>query len=205
MIIVRDVYLEDCYRVAELPRAPRFVMDVGAHIGAFARRVHHRTAKADITCVEANAANFSALQANVGDFARLMSAACTYEAGQVMLLSTVFEGSDNTGGSTIVAADSEAGQRADRALYRPAGIVEKTTLEEIVRQCAWPRIDLLKLDCEGSELNILEHCDLALLRHVVGEYHDRERFLELVRRRFTGWQLRILSDGPMGLFWLWAA
>ncbi len=204
MVIVRDVYLEDCYRVAELPRAPRFVIDVGAHIGAFARRLHHRTARAHVACVEANVANLPALEANVGGFARIIPAACTYEPGEVLLFSTVFEGSDNTGGSTILPAESVAArERAAATAYRPSGNMPKITLEEIVRHCGWPRIDLLKLDCEGSELSILEHCDLGLMRHVVGEYHDRARFLDLIERRFAGWQLRLLSDGPIGLFWLW--
>ncbi len=204
MVIVRDVYLEDCYRVAELPRAPRYVIDVGAHVGAFARRVHHRTARANIVCVEANGANLAALRANVGDFAYVVPAACTYEPGEVLLFSTVFDGSDNTGGSTILPADSSAArERAAAVAYQPVGIVPKITLEEIVRDRGWPRIDLLKLDCEGSELSILEHCDLRLLRHVVGEYHDRARFFDLIERRFAGWELRMLSDGPIGLFWLW--
>jgi FkbM family methyltransferase len=203
MVIVRDVYLEDCYRVAELPRAPRRVIDVGAHVGAFARRVHHRTARAAVVSVEANEANLPALKANVGDFAHVIPAACTYEPGEVLLFSTVFDGSDNTGGSTILPASSEeARQQAAVAAYRPSGSVPKITLEEIVRRCGWPHIDLLKLDCEGSELSILEHCDPSLLRWVVGEYHDRARFFELIERRFAGWQLRLLSDGPIGLFWL---
>src|SRR5205823_10010538 len=66
MVIVRDAYLDDCYRVAELPHAPRYVIDVGAHIGTFALRLRRRTSRANIVCVEANPANRAALEANVG-------------------------------------------------------------------------------------------------------------------------------------------
>jgi FkbM family methyltransferase len=204
MVIVRDVYLDDCYGVGELPRAPRFVVDVGAHIGAFAQRVHRRNERVKIACVEANSANLAALAANVGEFAEIVHAACIYEPGEVRLLSTVFAGTENTGGSTVVSASDDLWNTADGSgRYQRAGSVPKITLEEIVARYGWPRIDLLKLDCEGSELGILESCDLRLLNHVVGEYHDRERFHELMRRRFAAWNLRILRDGPMGLFWLW--
>jgi FkbM family methyltransferase len=207
MVVVRDVYLEDCYGVAELPRAPRFVIDVGAHVGCFARRLRHRTRKAKIVCVEADPANLAALAANVGEFATIVAAACTYEPGDVELRSTVFEGTDNTGGSTIVSVGGGTGATAmpsgaPEGGDREAVLVPKVTLEEIAAKLAWTRIDLLKLDCEGSELSILEHCDLTLLRVVVGEYHDREQFHNLVRRRFADWRLRILREGAIGLFLL---
>jgi FkbM family methyltransferase len=203
MIVVRDVYLEDCYGVAELPRAPRYVVDVGAHLGAFARRLHRRRRKAAIVCVEADPANLAALRANVGDFATIVAAACTYEPGEVELFSTVFDGTQNTGGSTVAPWTNGQCCPPDSNTYCAAGPIPKVTLEEIVARQFWPRIDLLKLDCEGSELSILEHCDLALLRHVVGEYHDAARFHALMQRRFADWHLRILRQGAMGLFWLW--
>ena len=49
------------------------------------------------------------------------------------------------------------------------------TIEEICSKYHFPRIDVLKLDCEGSEFSILENCDLSLLRMVVGEYHHEEQ------------------------------
>jgi FkbM family methyltransferase len=204
MVIVRDVYLEDCYRVSELPRAPRYVVDVGAHIGTFAMRVRRRTALAKIICVEANSANMPALRANVSQFAEIVPAACTYEPGEVGLLSTIFAGTENTGGSTVAPLGSAVWQEQSALdCYRPGGTLPKITLEEIARHYELPRIDLLKLDCEGSELSILEHCDLGPLRHIVGEYHDATRFLDLIRRRFAGWNIRWLREGAIGLFWLW--
>ena len=203
MVIVRDVYLDDCYGVTELPLPPRYVVDVGAHIGTFARRVRRRTGRCRIVCVEANSANLPALEANVGEFAHIVSAACSYEAGEVGLLSTVFPGSDNTGGSTVVPLGGPAWRRkAARPCYRPGCAVPKITLEEIRRRFDLPRIDLLKLDCEGSEFDILEHCDLTGIEQIVGEYHDRERFHRLLERRFGGWPFRLVREGPMGLFFL---
>jgi FkbM family methyltransferase len=206
MVIVRDVYLEDCYGVASLPNAPQFVIDVGAHLGAFTRRVRERTAHAQVACIEANPTNLPALRANAGAFAHLFAAACHYEPGELALFSTVFPGSDNTGGSAVARVGSPTFDRlASDGRYRYAGRVEAVRLEAIAAGLSWPRIDLLKLDCEGSEFEILEHCDLSLLRWIVGEQHDEARFAELMAQRFAGWNVRILRAGTPGLFWLWRA
>jgi FkbM family methyltransferase len=75
-------------------------------------------------------------------------------------------------------------------------------------------IDVLKLDCEGSEYSIIEEttaADWQPIRRVVMEYHpdDPERLRALVARmqgfgfRLTGkWRWRY-SDDLLGMFW-WA-
>ena len=197
MDIVRDVYLDDCYGVGEAPIRPRYAVDVGAHIGSFARRLHQRFPQAKLVCVEANAANVEALRANAGQFARIENSACGYEGRPLRLLSTVYPGTSNTGGSTVVAESAPLPPG-----YHDAGLAPAITLEEIQARQGWPRIDLLKLDCEGSEYSILKNCDLDRVGMIVGEYHGRQRFERLVRDRFSGWNLRILRDGDLGIFWL---
>ena len=209
MTIVRDVYLEDCYGVGQLPRAPRFVIDVGAHIGAFATAVHRRSAKAAIVCVEPHRANLPVLAANVGSFATIVPAAVSYEPGPLRLYSSIVPGSDNTGASCVEPEPdvADAAPRPSRPLPVVCAEPESwqvpgATLEALMRQHNLPRVDLLKLDCEGCELSILEHADLSAVQHIVGEYHDREAFLAIVSSRLADWSLRILKDGPIGLFWL---
>lgn len=205
MVIVRDVHLEDCYRLKELKQCPRYVMDIGAHVGTFARAVRQRSSAAKIACVEANAENLDCLLQNVDRFATVFYGACTYEPGDVTLAGTVYPGTENTGGSRLLTAKAK----------RPSGGFEidgyrieqqtlpKWSLEELVATLEWPRIDLLKLDCEGSEFSILENADLDYLgiSIIVGEYHNEGRFQLLARERFAnGWKLDIMKDGPMGLF-----
>jgi methyltransferase FkbM-like protein len=77
------------------------------------------------------------------------------------------------------------------------------TLEQIIVEQHLDRIDVLKLDCEGSEFSILENTtSLDRVGAIIGEYHGRDRFMELVARRFADWQLRIIRDGDPGTFWL---
>lgn len=187
--IVRDVYVEDCYGVDRIPRQPRFVVDVGAHIGAFARRIERRlAAEGRLVCVEADPANLPALRKNVSDCAQIVAAACTYAPGPIHLRSTVVPGTDNTGGSSI----DKRGQ-----------MVPTVTLEKIIERFQLPWIDVLKLDCEGCELSLLQSATvLDRVRLIVGEWHDRARFLTIIAQRCPGWRLRVLREGPLGLFWL---
>lgn len=203
--IVEDVYLRDCYGVARWPFKPATCVDVGAHVGAFARRLRawsHRTA---IACVEANPGNRDCLQRNaaVNRASVYCPTACTYEPGELGLLSTVFADSQNTGGSTVVRKDSPA-WREPGPDYQRLTTIETITLEAIRQREGWASIESLKLDCEGSELSILEHADLDGLgvRLIVGEWHDRQRFFELVNRKLAAWKLNVLKDGPLGLFLL---
>ena len=77
------------------------------------------------------------------------------------------------------------------------------TLELLMEKHNFDRIDVLKLDCEGSEFSILGRSpSLSRIGLIVGEYHGRERFHQLVRDRFSAWRLRILQDGELGTFWL---
>ncbi len=81
--------------------------------------------------------------------------------------------------------------------------IETVTLEQLAEKYGLERIDFLKLDCEGSEFSILQNTTmLERIGVIVGEYHDRARFLKLVAERFADWALRILKDGELGVFWL---
>ena len=44
---------------------------------------------------------------------------------------------------------------------------------------------------------------LARIGRIIGEHDDRRAFKALVAERLSGWQLRMLSDGDVGTFWLW--
>ncbi len=202
-VIADDVIRDDCYRVDDLPRPIHYVLDIGAHIGAFAVRMRKARPEARICCVEANPENAAALCRNVSGFAAVRIAACTYE-DEVELLSTVWPGTANTGGSFVEPAGSDHWRRLPNAdEYRPAGRVPTVTIESLLDELGWPRIDVLKLDCEGSEFSILAGTrSLDKIGVIVGEYHSEPRFRRLVRARFAPkqWTRDILRPGTPGLF-----
>jgi FkbM family methyltransferase len=214
LVIVKDVAENDCYQVDRFPEPCRVVLDVGAHIGTFAKRIHERHPSARIIAAECCPENLPALHRNVGEFATIVQAAVTYEP-DVALLSGVYPDCETTGGNAVVSRrDLEA--RVERGeLFDSPRPSEKDkhwadfrqlrtiTLEEIFERYELDWIDVLKLDCEGSEFSILgETPSLDRIGLIVGEYHGRERFERLVAERFAGWDLRILKDAEIGTFWL---
>ena len=213
-IIIADVFDSDCYDVEHLPLPREVVIDIGAHIGTFAARWRKRNPNSRIIAVEACPENIAALKANVGHFAEILHSACTYEP-DVALLNTVWPSCANTGGSRVVRADDvrhyrQEAQKEDNRSYlvdeRPLPTI---TLEQIMTRFNLSSIDILKLDCEGSEFSILGKCDSRTLEKIaviLGEYHGRARFEELVVSRFKDWDVQMGITDPYGndggLFWM---
>lgn len=202
--IIQEVYHGNCYELAAEWIPPGgIVVDVGAHIGTFARLVHQLQPTSQIHCVEVHPRNVGPLWANVGEFATIHHAALTYLAEPCLL---GFAGSANTGVSQI--CDPAAWQAMPdnpwvRREPRPASTL---TLEGLLEREQLPHIDVLKLDCEGSEWDILERCGcLDRVGRIVGEYHGPERVLwDIVARRLPAdrWHVRHKRNGEgLGLFW----
>jgi FkbM family methyltransferase len=142
------------------------------------------------------------LKANVGDFAEVIHAACTYEAGPLALLNAVNAASRSTGGSRVVRRE-ELALETDPQYVHDEREMPTVTLEEVMARYDLPRIDVLKLDCEGSEYSILEHGPIDRVGLIVGEYHGFERWEAFRASRFPGWHYTHLScSGEMGNFHL---
>ncbi|MGH7136926.1 MAG: FkbM family methyltransferase, partial [Pirellulales bacterium] len=206
LVIVRDIAEDDSYRIAELDIPGPVVLDVGAHIGVFSRAFKERHPSARVIAVECCPENIAALRRNVDDFAAIVPAALTYER-DVALLNAVYPGCVSTGGSRIVPRseleDGPPGPSSQSEYWSDTRPLATITLEQLMAEHELDRIDVLKLDCEGSEFSILENTtSLAAIGSIIGEYHGRQRFLDLVARKFSDWQLRILRDGDPGTFWL---
>ncbi|MBC8356994.1 MAG: FkbM family methyltransferase [Planctomycetes bacterium] len=214
LVVVQDIAENDSYRIDELPMPGPVIVDVGAHIGCFSQAIHSRNPLARIFAVECCPENLTALRKNVGGFATVIQGALTYEK-DIALLNAVFPNCETTGGSCVVSreqllqASGNAGVGADpkdaatSQYWADSRPMMAVTLEQIIEQHNIDRIDVLKLDCEGSEFSILENStSLDRIDRIVGEYHGKERFHELVQRKFSDWKLRILKDGELGTFWL---
>ena len=195
--VCSEVLTQDCYKLKQFDGDEiRRIIDIGAHIGSFANAAYRRWPDAHITCVEACPENMYLLERNA-PFAEVIQAACTYEDGDVHLLNSVMEGATATGSSIVVSAFMPFSSEVYWNDVRP---LAKVMLEELVGDAT---CDLLKLDCEWSEFSILENAQcLDQVRHIVGEYHDKARWHDLVKRKFSGWHHdTLLSIGEnQGIF-----
>jgi len=218
LVVVQDVAEEDSYRIDEMPMPRPIVVDVGAHIGCFSKRLYERNPLAKIFAVECCPENIPALEKNVGRFATVIQGALTYEP-DVALLNAVYANCVSTGGSELVSR-AELEQRLPPPPPLPLGEgrgegvrigqywadfrpIKTLTLEDLMREQGFDHIDILKLDCEKSEFSILGKTpSLDRIGLIVGEYHGKEEFLQLVADRFSGWHFKILRDGDLGTFWL---
>jgi FkbM family methyltransferase len=206
LTIIDDVCRADCYHVRDLADFPvRTIVDVGAHIGTFARRANKTWPGAKIVCLEVAPENIEALHRNVGDFGEFAHACVTApKAGELALLNafTTLDKARSTGGSAVAAAAAVPPSSDPQYRYEPLSC-DQVTLDQVLANNGWPFLDLLKVDCEGSEYAILETTDINRIGIIIGEYHERERWEQFRRKRFPGWRYRLLSEtGECGNFHL---
>lgn len=191
MTIVRDVVHDDCYAVARWSGPVRRVLDIGSHLGAFGVRVRQVFPAAEVAAVDPDPAHAEVWRRN-HPAGRRIEAACS-PCADAALRSSVYRGTDNTGASRV--EPRPPGCTAPRIATR--------TLSGILADLEWDTCDVVKLDCEGCELDVLaDKAGLARCRTIVGEWHDRTRFLRRAAALPPGWRLTVLRDGEAGLFQL---
>jgi len=208
--VVGEVIRANSYRLDIRPTRKgmqEIVFDIGAHVGTFASEWRKKNPSARITCVEACPENLPILRANVGGFAQhVIHAACTYEPGKLYLLNSCKEGGTATGGSTVVRAKDIKKETFGHLYWEDRRPLPKMTLERLMSFSDVDHIDVLKLDCEGSEFSILENTkSLDRIGFICGEYHGEERWTELVERIFKprGWGYYVPHRaGGLGIFHL---
>jgi FkbM family methyltransferase len=158
----------------EFPEAPVYVMDLGANIGLAAAWFVGRFPGARIVCVEPDRDNYGMLVDNTRDYPDVLAlhAAVWPEPGRLEVVRAKPDGTPlgAWGVQTRALAGPGAGGEADH--------VPALTIPEIMRRAGFPRIDLLKVDIEGAELELFSRGAedwLPSVRYLVVETHDRFR------------------------------
>lgn len=150
--IYQSVVSENEYMIEDFSGA--VVVDIGAHIGCFSVLAHNGGARS-VDAFEPNEDNFKLLKHNSrGTMIKAHNYAVRESSG---LFCKSIQSHDirNTGGCPVAA--SSAG-------------VPTISLDEIIKSVG--QVDILKLDCEGSEYKALLPCkDIRKVKLIVGEYH----------------------------------
>jgi FkbM family methyltransferase len=148
------------------------VVDVGAHIGAFAILAARQGARR-VLAYEPDAENFRLLTINASRHPAIeprRAAVWRSDRDERSLAWRASTNPRNTGGGTVLDAASIAGVAVDRATAQD---VDAVSLDGIV--AASGEIGLLKIDAEGSEYPILATSRrLDRVAAIVGEIHAVE-------------------------------
>lgn len=155
------------------------IFDVGAHIGAFSVTIARLLPQAIVHAFEPAPENFDVLQQNIrqaGMERRVLATHAGISGGRRGFFAADDIGRSpdlrNTGGHSVMGA-----QVHDRALPDGRTSVELIDLGSLLDHET--RVDVLKIDCEGSEFDILYSLtseQLAKIDSMVGEIHSCHGF-----------------------------
>jgi len=165
----------------ELPAPPRLIVDAGANIGLASVWLAHRYPGARVIALEAERGNFEVLRRNVAPYPNVEPRLQALWSHPTRLRIT----NPDASAHGFQVGEGEPTGRADD------GSVEAVDVPALLREAGAGRIDLLKLDVEGAEVEILRDGAAHWIDHIgtlAVELHDRFRpgCTEALERAVTG-------------------
>ena len=173
--VLREVIENDCYRLEDITlRDSPKIIDVGGHIGAFTKYCAWRWPFLQIHTFEANPKNWELIERNIYDISHKVSLYKGAAVGAVpknkKLVINKAESDTITGGWGIIFDDEADIKETDNTatididnFYSLSGVIKDMD-----------KVDILKLDCEGSEFSILKALtddELYKVDYLVCEIH----------------------------------
>ncbi len=169
--VFKNIFYDQEYEW-HLADPPRVVVDAGAYTGLSAVWFATRYPDAKIIAIEPSASNFDLLFRNTRRVANIIPrrAALWGSKGEVTLVDPGLE----AWGFQVRQSDDESSKASS---IKGDELIEALTVGEVLRDYSLDRIDLLKIDIEGSEVEVfasssgwIERVDAICL-----ELHDRFR------------------------------
>lgn len=145
LAIYREIFLDQPHRL-KLDRPPRVILDGGANIGASAVDFALRYPEASIIAIEPEERNFRLLVKNAEPFPNIfpVRAALWHEDAELAVLDV------GKGACAFQTIEKRPGD--GRILHT----VPAVTVDSVMEKFGFSSIDILKLDIEGSEVEVLE-------------------------------------------------
>ena len=160
------VFADECYDF-QLLTAPTVIVDAGAHVGYATVWFAQRYPAAIVVAIEADSDNVEILRRNVAGLqqVQILSAALMAEAGST----TVVDPGHGSWGYRVAKNNDSWATGTRRAM------VQSVTVLDILDRFQLERVDLLKIDIEGSELEVMNESAPWIERvdALAIELHDR--------------------------------
>ncbi|MFH0908147.1 MAG: FkbM family methyltransferase [bacterium] len=185
--ILREVFYHRSYeRPPFSVKKGDVVVDIGAHIGLFALQAAHVAGAGRVIAVEPMPDNFRILKENAevngASALALVQCAVAPQSGEF----NFYVHPDNTAGHSMRAVTAGARKISVRA----------ASLADVMSEWAVSRIDFLKMDCEGTEDELLRSFSddlFSRISTIALEYHEElgvspSRLAEFLRSR--GYEVR---------------
>ncbi|MBZ5698920.1 MAG: FkbM family methyltransferase [Acidobacteriia bacterium] len=176
--VFKEIFVSDFYGIdALLKRLPPrpVVLDIGANAGYFDMLLFSKIAEATVYAYEPIPANYTLFQQNIalnpslGKQIRLFNKAVTgtpQEAIELFMETDV--------ANSVIASVYDDFDRQNRFTLRVPAI----SLRQILEECQIERVDLVKIDCEGSEYPIIYETPASCwgrIDFLTIEVHDLDR------------------------------
>jgi len=201
---VQSVAVHDEYNFKAIPfEDGDVVIDIGAHIGSVSLLLASLDARLKIYAYEPLPENVDLLRKNasMNGFANIHAflLAVGGEEGR----QKIYYGDEATESGRINHFIGNAYAPPSQQFYE----ADVTTLESIFLDNQIERCKLVKFDCEGAELDIVDACSAEVLNridYIIGEHHGmkREVFVEATKGLFEDVPCRWQTEGELGHFWL---
>jgi FkbM family methyltransferase len=168
--VLKELVVADAYRPLTADAGVRTVADLGANTGLSYRWMRHQYPNARFLCVEPEPGNLELLRRNAGPDAIVVQACVGGHARTV----------------SLVGGDGEWGFRMTDAAD---GRVPVVTMESLLEDAGWERVDVLKCDIEGAEAEVFEACEpwIGRIGRIMVEAHtdviDSDGLLRLIAER----------------------
>ena len=199
--IAREQFERDIYRLRflrDIIDAPRTIFDVGGHIGCFGLLAKSIWPDARLAAYEPDKASAELYRQNLmlnGRHGTVEAAAISYEPEKTVLVNNARW----SGGGVLVYSKNDL-KNFQEGYQVVDDAVPLVTLEQAFQEQVFDCVDLLKLDCETSEIEILRQMSgetVSKIGFIVGEYHVKDggfhAFEKLVVSRFLTWDVVALD------------
>jgi FkbM family methyltransferase len=185
--------LEDQYKLEDVD-APKYIVDAGANIGLTSALLLERFPDCSVLSIEPDPQNYSIASQNLkgyGDRCRLLRVALWSKEETLSVQRGTYRDGLDWASQTVSTNDPNS------------ATVSARTLNSLLSEVGFPRIDLLKIDIEGAELQVFGEGDTSFLEktsYCATECHDDQclkAFVDATKR--YGFSIR--HEGELAIAW----